>query len=94
MPEALVCHAKVYECMTLQRVQDLRIKPVLPHRLECYNARDLDRFLTLLADDVHVSDGETGAIIATSKEQLRPRSGARLRQQVYYLLPLNTRPLE
>ena len=56
------------------------MKPVLPHRLECYNARDLDRFLTLLADDVHVSDGETGAIIATSKEQLRPRSAAWLTQ--------------
>lgn len=38
-----------------------------------YNARNLDAFMDLMADDVHVSDGETGAIIATSKEQLRPR---------------------
>lgn len=32
--------------------------------------------MDLMADDVHVSDGETGAVIATSKAELRPRYGA------------------
>lgn len=54
-----------------QHVAGARCPPM--HRLEMYNARNLDAFMDLMADDVHVSDGETGAIIATSKEQLRPR---------------------
>eukprot|EP00955_Chlamydomonas_euryale_P090943 364585-Chlamydomonas_euryale.AAC.15 len=42
-------------------------------RLELYNARDLDRFMDLMADDVCVSDGESGAVLATSKADLRAR---------------------
>lgn len=46
---------------------------LVQRQLELYNARDVDAFMTLFRDDVHVSDGITGAVIATSKAELRPR---------------------
>jgi hypothetical protein len=42
-------------------------------RVQFYNARDLDSFMDLMAEDVHVSDSESGAVIATNKHELRPR---------------------
>lgn len=45
----------------------------MQRQLELYNARDLEPFMQLFTDDVYVSDGITGAVIASSKEQLRPR---------------------
>lgn len=56
---------------------------VVNKQLEAYNCRDLETFMTLLADDVFVSDGETGKIIATSKEELRPRYVTRFQSPVH-----------
>jgi predicted house-cleaning NTP pyrophosphatase (Maf/HAM1 superfamily) len=46
---------------------------IAQRQLELYNARRVDPFLELFAEDVIVADGLTGAIIATSREELRPR---------------------
>ncbi len=40
-------------------------------QLELYNSRDVDAFMSIVADDVLVMDGVTGAVLATGKEQLR-----------------------
>lgn len=40
-------------------------------QLELYNSRDVDAFMSIVADDVLVMDGVTGAVLAQGKEQLR-----------------------
>ncbi|KAG2441984.1 hypothetical protein HYH02_009777 [Chlamydomonas schloesseri] len=52
---------------------------LVQRQLELYNARELEPFMELFTDDVFVSDGITGAVIASSKEQLRPRYVERFR---------------
>lgn len=56
---------------------------VVNQQLDAYNRRDLETFMTLLADNVHVSDGETGAVIATTKEELRPRYVTRFKSPIH-----------
>jgi hypothetical protein len=50
---------------------------VAQRQLELYNARDLDSFMELFATDVVVTDAASGATIATSAQELRPRYEAR-----------------
>jgi predicted house-cleaning NTP pyrophosphatase (Maf/HAM1 superfamily) len=42
-------------------------------QLEHYNARDLEPFMDLFADDVIITDIDTGTIIASNKDEMRPR---------------------
>jgi hypothetical protein len=40
-------------------------------QLEAYNARDLEAFMALLADDCVATDAVTGAVLGTGKAELR-----------------------
>lgn len=40
-------------------------------QLEAYNARDLEAFMALLADDCVATDAVTGAVLGANKEELR-----------------------
>ncbi|KAL3826354.1 hypothetical protein ACHAXA_003678 [Cyclostephanos tholiformis] len=42
-------------------------------RLDLYNAREVDPFMALFSDDVVVTDSITGNIIASNREEMRPR---------------------
>lgn len=52
-------------------------------QLELYNSRDVDAFMSIVADDVLVMDGVTGAVLAQGKEQLRPRYVERFKTPVH-----------
>ncbi|GIL75608.1 hypothetical protein Vretimale_15133 [Volvox reticuliferus] len=56
---------------------------IVQKQLELYNARQVDSFMELFTDDVVVLDGITGAIIASSKEELRPRYIERFKSPVH-----------
>ncbi|GAX77565.1 hypothetical protein CEUSTIGMA_g5009.t1 [Chlamydomonas eustigma] len=56
---------------------------VVNKQVEFYNARDLESFMDLMAEDVHVSDSETGAVLATNKHELRPRYVERFKTPVH-----------
>eukprot|EP01098_Paradermamoeba_levis_P011264 TRINITY_DN4819_c0_g1_i1.p1 TRINITY_DN4819_c0_g1~~TRINITY_DN4819_c0_g1_i1.p1 ORF type:complete len:117 (+),score=15.90 TRINITY_DN4819_c0_g1_i1:33-383(+) len=46
---------------------------VVQEQLDAYNDRDLERFLAVFSQDVKVVDYFSGKVIATSREELRPR---------------------
>lgn len=52
-------------------------------QLEYYNARDLEKFMSLMAKDVKVTNVFTGDVIAMSAEELRPRYEARFKTPVH-----------
>ncbi|GIL64568.1 hypothetical protein Vafri_18465 [Volvox africanus] len=56
---------------------------IVQRQLELYNARQVDSFMELFTDDVVVLDGITGAVIASSKEELRPRYVERFKSPVH-----------
>ncbi|PNH11080.1 hypothetical protein TSOC_002143 [Tetrabaena socialis] len=56
---------------------------IVQKQLELYNAREVAPFMELFTDDVHVSDGISGAVIATSKEALTPRYVERFKGPVH-----------
>ncbi|KAI8472591.1 MAG: hypothetical protein J3K34DRAFT_413574 [Monoraphidium minutum] len=56
---------------------------VVQRQLEAYNARDLEAFMAVMADDVVALDAETGAVIATGAAELRPRYVERFKTPVY-----------
>lgn len=56
---------------------------VVQKQLECYNARDLDNFMALMAPDVLVMETETGKVLARSAEELRPRYVERFKTPVH-----------
>ncbi|GBF92024.1 hypothetical protein Rsub_04748 [Raphidocelis subcapitata] len=56
---------------------------VVQRQLEAYNARDLEAFLAVFDDDVQAVDAETGAQIATSAAELRPRYERRFQTAVH-----------
>ena len=52
-------------------------------QLELYNAREVEPFMQVFAEDVIITDAVTGATIATGKEQLKPRYVERFKSPVY-----------
>ncbi|KIY99579.1 hypothetical protein MNEG_8383 [Monoraphidium neglectum] len=56
---------------------------VVQRQLEAYNARDLEAFMAVMADDVVALDTETGAVIASSSAELRPRYAKRFETPVH-----------
>jgi hypothetical protein len=50
---------------------------VVQRQLDLYNAREVDAYMAIIADDVVALDGWTGAVLATSAAALRPRCAAR-----------------
>ncbi|GLI61868.1 hypothetical protein VaNZ11_004338 [Volvox africanus] len=56
---------------------------IIQRQLELYNARQVEHFMDLFTDDVVVLDGITGAVIASSKEELRPRYVERFKSPVH-----------
>ena len=56
---------------------------VVQRQLEAYNARDLDAFMAVMADDVVAVDAETGALIAEGAAALRPRYEQRFSTPVH-----------
>ena len=56
---------------------------IVQQQLEAYNARDLDAFMSLMADDVTATDAISGAVLASNKEELRPRYVERFKTPVY-----------
>lgn len=61
----------------------LAAEAVVQKQLEAYNARDIDAFMALMADDCVAKDAVTGAIMAQGHEQLRVRYGNRFKTAVY-----------
>jgi hypothetical protein len=51
--------------------------------LEAYNARDIEAFLALMADDCVATDALTGAVLCAGKEQLQARYSERFQTPVY-----------
>ncbi|KXZ53960.1 hypothetical protein GPECTOR_6g879 [Gonium pectorale] len=56
---------------------------IVQRQLELYNARAVDPFMELFTDDVLVTDGITGNVIASSKGELRPRYVERFKSPVH-----------
>jgi hypothetical protein len=56
---------------------------VVQRQLEAYNARDLDAFMAVMADDVVAVDAETGALIAEGAAALRLRYEQRFSTPVH-----------
>lgn len=56
---------------------------IVQRQLELYNAREVDSFMELFTDDVLVLDGVTGAVLASSKNELRPRYVERFNSPVH-----------
>jgi len=56
---------------------------VVQKQLEAYNARDIDAFMALMADDCVAKDAVTGAVMAQGHEQLRARYENRFKTAVY-----------
>ncbi|KAL6745236.1 hypothetical protein V8C86DRAFT_2984426 [Haematococcus lacustris] len=63
--------------------KDDAVLELINKQLRLYNARDLDAFMEMFSEDVHVSDTVTGAVLARSKAELRPRYEARFSSPVH-----------
>ncbi|KAF6237643.1 hypothetical protein COO60DRAFT_1291332 [Scenedesmus sp. NREL 46B-D3] len=85
-------------CSFIQRVQlrpvphrlamaavkgDVSAEAVVQRQLEAYNARDLEAFMDLLAEDCVATDAATGAVLGTGRAELRKRYAARFQTDVY-----------
>lgn len=67
---------------TVGAMQAQEAAALVQRQLELYNARDVDAFMTIFHEDVQVMDGITGAVLASSKAQLRPRYVERFKSPV------------
>jgi putative hydrolase of HD superfamily len=63
-------------------MEDLAVQ-VVQRQVDCYNRRDLGRFLTLFAEDAEVFDGWTGALIARGVVEIRPRYEKRFQDPIH-----------
>lgn len=61
----------------------LAAEAVVQKQLEAYNARDIEAFLAVMADDCVATDAVSGAVLCSGKEQLRARYSERFQTPVH-----------
>ena len=65
------------------RAGTVAAEAVVQKQLEAYNARDIDAFMALMAEDCVAKDAVTGAVMAQGTQQLRQRYESRFKTDVH-----------